>query len=221
MNIEGSDAYFQIGNVGFESAIIDRIRHNNPNLKIVNVSGGIDLIYGTHSDCENDSIECQHSHEVDPHVWSSVRNCKIIAINMLNAMTEIDPTHANVYKANCSVLVNHLDSLDAQFANMLSKKPLLSFMVWHPSLSYFARDYNLKQISIGIEGKEISIQRIQEKIDEAKTYNATVFFAQKDFDSRQASIISKETGAIVVDINLLTYDWEKELYEIATTLAAE
>ena len=217
MNLENSEAYFQIGNIGFESAIIDRIRNNNPKLKIFNTSDSIRLIIGTHGDCS----EHGHSHEVDPHTWSSVKNGKIIAANMYKAMVNMDPANEKIYTRNYNRLAVRLDSLDNKIDSLLRDKRGTAFMVWHPSLSYFARDYGLRQISIGVEGKEESVQRIQSKIDEAKAMDATVFFTQKDFDSRQASVISQETGADVVAINPLNYDWDKELYGVAVALAAK
>lgn len=217
MNLEGSEAYFKMGNIGFESAIIDRIRNNNPDLKIFNTSDSIRLIIGTHGDCSAHG----HSHEVDPHTWSSVKNGKIIAANMYRAMINMDPANEKTYTKNYDRLVLKLDSLDNRIDSLLRDKRGSAFMVWHPSLSYFARDYDLEQISIGVEGKEASVQRIQTKIDDAKKRNARIFFAQKDFDSRQASVISRETGAEIVDINPLNYEWDKELYEIAVALAAE
>jgi len=217
MNLENSEAYFQIGNIGFESAIIDRIRNNNPKLKIFNTSDSIRLIIGTHGDCSDHG----HSHEVDPHIWSSVKNGKIIATNMYKAMVNMDPANEKTYTCNYKGLMGRLDSLDNCIDSLLSDKRGTAFMVWHPSLSYFARDYGLKQISIGVEGKAESVQRIQSKIDEAKSQDATVFFAQKDFDSRQAAVISLETGVSVVAINPLNYEWDKELYEVAAALASK
>ena len=35
-----------------------------------------------------------------------------------------------------------------------------SFVVWHPSLSYFARDYGLEQISLEYDGKEVPVGRV-------------------------------------------------------------
>jgi zinc transport system substrate-binding protein len=140
---------------------------------------------------------------------------------MYKAVVDVDPDNAKIYTRNYNGLMARLDSIDSRIDSLLSHKRGTAFMVWHPSLSYFARDYGLEQISIGVEGKEVSVQLIQEKIDEAKAHKATVFFTQKDFDSRQAAVISRETDADVIAINPLNYEWEKELYEIAVTLASK
>ena len=50
-----------------------------------------------------------------------------------------------------------------------------SFLVWHPSLSYFARDYGLHQIALGgAEHKEVSIPALREAIEEARGSGASV-----------------------------------------------
>lgn len=212
MNLERSEAYFQIGNVGFESAIIDRIRTNNPQLKIYNTSDSVTLIIGTHGG---------HVHEVDPHTWSSVRNGKIIASNMYKALVSMEPENEKYYTRNYRNLMQRLDSIDGVISSMLAPKSGTAFLVWHPSLSYFARDYGLKQLSVGSEGKEVSVQQLRDLVDDAKAGDALVFFTQKDFDSRQASIVAAETGAEIVPINLLDYDWENGLLSVAAAIASK
>lgn len=94
-------------------------------------------------------------------------------------------------------------------------------MVWHPSLSYFARDYALNQVSIESEGKEASALQLKSHIDEAKSLAPNVFFYQKEYDSRQVELISKEIGTELLPINIMNYEWKQEMYDIAAALASE
>lgn len=220
MNLEKSEAYFQIGNVGFESAIIDRIRANNPDLKIYNTSDSVKLIIGSHTGISDDDHH-DHSHEIDPHTWSSVRNGKIIATNMYKAIVNMDPRNEKYYTGKYNALMTRLDSLDKTISIMLEPKKGTAFMVWHPSLSYFARDYGLRQVSMSVDGKEMSVQSMKEKIGGARDESVSVFFSQKDFDTRQASVLTDELNVKVVPINPLSYDWENELLGVASALAAE
>ncbi len=217
MNLEGSEAYFMIGNIGFESAIMERVRHNNPDLQIYNNSKGVDMLVGTHGNCSHHG----HNHDIDPHTWSSVKNARVIAGNMYDAMTEIDAKNKEYYKKNYDKLIAELDSLDARITAMLAPKAGTAFLVWHPSLSYFARDYGLVQISIGQEGKEASALQLQSKIDEARSHGARVFFFQKEFDSRQSSVVNEQIGAEMVTVDLLDYKWNHQMLIIADALASE
>lgn len=217
MNLEKSEAYFRIGNIGFELAILNKAQNNNPNLKIYDNSKGIELMEGSHGVSDSHG----HKHEVDPHIWSSVPNAMKIAENMYNAVVELDPANKKEYTRNYEKLKAGLEQLNADLSAKLQPIKGSSFAVWHPSLSYFARDYGLNQISIEYEGKEAPIQHIQSKIDAAKKNNIKVFFFQKEFDGRQAEVVNEQIGAKMVTINPMNYHWDVEMRTLANALTTE
>lgn len=92
-------------------------------------------------------------------------------------------------------------------------------MIYHPALSYFARDYGLHQIPIETGGKEPSPAHLKALIDTCKDEKVHVIFVQPEFDRRNAELIAKQTGTRVVDINPLSYDWEAEMMHTAKSLA--
>lgn len=216
LNLESSSAYFRMGNIPFESAIINKVHNNNPALRIYNNSEGIDLITGTHS-----HGDIKHADAPDPHTWTSVKNARIIAGNMYNALVDLDPDNKNYYAGNYKRLQASLDSLDTRLDSILAPSRGESFVVWHPSLSYFARDYGLNQISLSPEGKEATIAMMQQTVDSAMRSGAKVLFFQKDLDSRQAETANEQIGARVININPLSYNWDKEMLTIADAIAAE
>jgi ABC-type Zn uptake system ZnuABC Zn-binding protein ZnuA len=77
-------------------------------------------------------------------------------------------------------------------------------MIYHPALSYFARDYGLHQISIEEGGKEPSPAHLKELIDLCKAEDVRVIFVQPEFDKRNAETIAQQTGTKVVRINPLS-----------------
>ncbi len=212
MNLENSTAYFRIGNIPFESAIITKVTKNKPDLKIIDSSTGITLITGTHSGRKDDM-------EIDPHTWTSVKNAKKIASNMYNGLVEIDPSGKDIYSKNFKTLLHSLDSLDNSIKERLEPHKGEAFIVWHPSLSYFARDYGLRQISLSPEGKEASVTMMQAAIEQAKKAGAKVLFFQKDIDSRQATSANEYIEAKLVNINPLSYNWEEEITAIVDALS--
>lgn len=216
MNLQKSMGYLRMGNIGFEAALLDKIRQANPELPIFNTSEGIEPIRGTHS---HDDIV--HSDAIDPHTWSSVKNAKVILKNMLSAMVEIDPDNKGYYQENYDKYATHLDSLDNAITVKLSPKKGTAFLVWHPSLSYFARDYGLEQIVVGnAEHKDLALNNLKEVIDHSNEHQAKIFFTQKDFDSRQVNAINAQIGAKEISINPLAYDWEAEISAMADSIAA-
>lgn len=216
LNLENSKAYFRIGNVAFESAIINKVQNNNPGLKLFDNSEGISLIRGTHS-----HGDVEHASDIDPHTWTSVKNAKTIASNMYKAVVDLDPENKVYYSRNFKNFLSSLDSLDREISQQLQPYRGSAFVVWHPSLSYFARDYGLEQISLSPEGKEASVKMMQSTIDKAIDRDVKTLFFQKDIDSRQAQVANEQIKAEIVNINPLNYEWDKEMRSIANAISRQ
>lgn len=181
---------------------------------------GVELIEGTHN-CGHDDHDHDHDHDHpggDPHTWSSVSNLKIMARNMQSALAEIDPSGASYYKARYDSVAARLDSLDLSYAGRLSKARGMAFMVWHPSLSYFARDYGLRQISVSADHRETSLLSLQSTIDKAIGEGVEVFFEQSSYDPRLSATVKRHIGAVCVTFNPLEYDWQRGLDAVVEAL---
>lgn len=210
--VDRSVAFMPVGAFRFERSLMESAATK---LKVYDTSEGIDPIFGTHA--HSDDGHCMQ--DEDPHVWTSVKNARLMAANMTEALKDINPDRADVYAARFDSLCSELDSLDVAISSRLESAPSRSFAVWHPSLSYFARDYGLRQVAVGQENKEISPMRMREVLDEAARADVRVFFYQKEFDSRQAEMMSGRIGARLVPIDPLSYDWQSQLKSIADEIA--
>ncbi|MDE7410508.1 MAG: zinc ABC transporter substrate-binding protein, partial [Paramuribaculum sp.] len=209
--LASSGIYFQSGYLPFESALTARI--GTDNLRITDTSAGIKPLTGTHH--HNHSHEGQCDDTADPHIWTSPRNAKIIAHNMLSTLIEIDSVNAEEYKANYRQLEKSLDKADSTITAMLDTVTQRSFVVWHPSLSYFAKDYGLEQIILGADNKELSVESLKNTIDEIRHHHATVMFIQPDMDYGRSQIIAAQANVPVETINTASYDFINELVRIA------
>lgn len=242
-----SKAYFRIGYIGFEQIWMDKLTDNAPHLQFFDTSHGIDLIFDTshvhnhgksdthkhdesdaahshstdvaHSHNSSQKSDGQHPYGVEPHIWSSAYNAQIIAGNILSALCAIDKANEEVYIERYNNLSHRIEHTDSLLCNMLSASNAdRSFMIYHPALSYFARDYGLHQISIEEDGKEPSPSHLKNLIDICKKEKVRVIFVQPEFDRRNAEMIAQQTGTKVVPINPLSYQWEEELLNIAQEL---
>lgn len=220
IDLRKSDIYFPMGTLDFERTLLDRIGDGSP--EIVNMSEGVDYLYGTHAHHHHDGDDHdghEHHEAPDPHVWSSLRNMRVMAGNVADALIEIDNKNAEYYKSNLKKLTARIDSLDAVTTASLDTVKVKKFIVWHPSLSYFANDYGLKQITVGSHGKELSVKELVERIREAAdTDSQCVFFFQKEFDSQSAAEINRQLGAKMVIINPMNPDWESEIMNLTDAL---
>ena len=211
--LDRSKAFFITGHLPFESKLASSV---SGDMAIVDTSAGIVPVTGTHS--HNDGSSHADTETADPHVWTSYPNAALMVEVMANAMAEIDPYNAQEYAARAAGIISRLDSLHRSTAQRINDKGVHAFAVWHPSLSYYARDYGLEQITMGNEGKEISAGNMRRAIDRARSHSVTTLFFQKEYDLRQAQTINRELGSKLVEINPLAYEWEDELKHITDEL---
>ena len=208
-----SQAYFRIGYIGFEQAWMKKLQANAPEMKVFDTSRGVDFIRGEghwHGD---------HFHEggVEPHIWNSTRNAIIIAENIYEALCELDAIHQEEYKNRLDSLKETIAQTDANVCTFLENADS-TFLIYHPALSYFARDYGLKQISIEENGKEPSPAQLKALIETCRKEKAHVIFVQQEFDQRNAQLIADELDVNVVPINPLSYNWDEEMVRVAQAL---
>ncbi|MDE5969432.1 MAG: zinc ABC transporter substrate-binding protein [Muribaculaceae bacterium] len=212
--LENSDIYMPVGTLGFESAMINRISESGKSTVVADMSTGIKRLYGTHEHHDDEAEEHDHEHHhhgsADPHIWSSPRNLSIMVDNIERALSKADKANSDFYHENAVQLKNHIDSIDNVIKSVTDTLNCRTFIVWHPSLSYLANDYGLKQLVVGSHGKDMSVKQLHERLDKAVNENVKVFFFQQEFDAGNATEIQKRTGAKMVTINPMNGDWEKE-----------
>lgn len=212
-----SEAYFRIGYIGFELSWMDRLIQTNSHLKVFDTSKGVDLIraqghyHGDH----------YHAGGVEPHIWNSAANAGVIAGNILAALCELDKDNEPYYRARYDSLMLSIGETDRTIHDLLSKNADRAFMIYHPALTYFARDYNLNQVCIEEEGKEPSAAHLKSLIEISESEEIKVIFIQPEFDQRNAEVIAKQTGTKIVPINPLAYDWAEEMIHTAKSLIHE
>jgi len=217
-----STLYFKVGYLGFENAWGKTLEENNANVQVVNTSNGIILIDGDEHSieiCEHESHDGHNHQGVDPHIWSSPKSALIMAENMLNALVMVDVEHQKLYRNNFKKLQAEIVETDKKIASLLENASVKSFIIYHPALGYFARDYNLTQYSIEFEGKNPSPQQLKKMIDFAHEQGIKTIFVQKGFDMKNAESLAKEVGASIHSIDPLSYNWSEELIKIAEILA--
>lgn len=216
----GSKVYFYVGHLGFEKSWMKRFTTNAPDVRFVSSSMGLDLLDGSacahdeHDDHEGHS----HSQGTDPHIWTSPENVKVMSRTMCTVLSEIYPEHKAEFEKNLEAFVKKINEMDTRIRMGFNELESRSFMIYHPALAYFTRDYFLNQHSIEYEGKSPSTAHMKKMVDLAKAEKINTVFIQSQFENAKAEAIAKEIGATVVSIDPLAYDWLKETEEMATKL---
>ena len=112
-------------------------------------------------------------------------------------------------------LQNELDKYQSSIKGEKQK----SFVIYHPTLTYFAKENGLKQYAIEEEGREPSITQLKELIQRAKSEDINLIFVQKEFSNRNIQVFIDATLSKAVEINPLSYDWEGQMLLITKEIA--
>ena len=227
-----ASVYFAVG-MDFEKAWLPRFAAASPKMAIVQTDAGIEkmsMAEHEHGGDQDDvhghgrgGAEKGHHHEAgepDPHVWLSPKLSKILAASMRDALVKVDPEGAAAYAAGYDRFAASCDKLEADIQTLFADLPAgeRTFMVFHPSWGYFARDFGLTQEPIEQLGREPGPKALAALVKEAKKDGVKVVFVQPQMSSGQAETIAKAIGGSVAAIDPLGEKWSENLMEAARTL---
>jgi len=224
--LSDSEVYFSIG-VEFEHAWMDRISSANPEMLIVDLSQGLELLPAIahehdeedldHDEEEADHEESEHGEEIDPHIWTSPANGAAMAQMIADTLIALDPNHADAYRLNLEEFLADITQLQSEIFATFEGLDSRKFMVFHPAWGYFAQEFGLQQIPVEVAGSEPSAAELTALLSEAKEEDITVIFAQPEFSTRSADTIASEIGGKVILISPLAENWMENLRLVART----
>ena len=136
----------------------------------------------------------------NPHYWLDPANGVIIADNILEGLTTVDPQNTDTYKKNHDAFVEKLKAKIAEWKSTAAKLQGLEIITYHASWPYFANAFGIK-VSGFVEPKpgiEPSPSHTTEIIDLVKKRNIKMICMEPYFSDRAPNTIARETGAKVV-----------------------
>ena len=193
MALDKAQMVFAVGLIDFEQALLKRVGQN-----ITNLSDGVELMAGACSHAH----EGHHHHGIDPHIWTSPRELKIMAYNTHKRIMQQYPDSVKYTKAY-EALVLELDSLDRECELKISTSDTKAFAIYHPALTYYARAYNIEQIAIEADGKEPSAKHIANIIDKAHDKAIRTLLYQVEYPRSVVDVVAKDMGIEPKEINPL------------------
>jgi len=204
-----SRMYAKVGTpIEFELTYMDKIAAVNSAMLFVDCSKGMGL----------DGPGSEEA-GMEPHIWTSPLNAKVMVRNICDGLVQVDPANRVYYEQNRDNYLQRLDALGSETRDKLADVRERAFIVYHPAWGYLARDYDLEQISIEVEGKEPSAQDISRIIDEARERNIKVVFASPQFDPRMPQVVADEIGGTVEFIDDLAPTYIDNMRAVVNKLA--
>jgi zinc transport system substrate-binding protein len=216
--LANAQVYFSLGSLAFERTWLTRAQSANPTM--LHVRTDKDIVLRTwHEEEGGGHKHDHHAHELhDPHIWTAPLLALRMAATMRDGLQQADPAHQQAYADAYAVLAAELESLDAELSTLLAPLKGSRFMIFHPSLGYFADAYGLRQITIEEQGKEPGPKTLARLVTLAKKENIRVIFVQQQFGRKPAQAVAEAIKAEIIEIDPLAEDYHNNLREIARLL---
>ena len=204
MELSNSALYLKVGSIGFEQTWMKKLQDNAPDMKVIDTSVGI-----TPAQTPGGNI--------DPHVWMSCKNARIISSNIFKALCQLEPENKTFFQKNYQQLLSSIDRQDSIIRKSFKDNPEMvrKFVIYHPILTYFARDYQLEQLAIEEEGREPSAAQLKSLIERARKQKIRYCLIQAEFANRNTTTFIKESQTKAMDINPLQADWANAMKEVS------
>lgn len=184
---------FATGTLPFERTLAPAL---SPQSSQVDLSGHVHLLYGTHSDTT----------AADPHIWASTLNLAAMSAPVEQWLAHELPDSADAYRNRADAYRQRCRQAWKEADSVLERGGRPAFGAWHPSLSYFARDHGLRQITVGAEHREMSPRAMRAAIDSLRAAGVAVLFYDHPGQSGPRSV-AEEAGATAVLLETAPEDY--------------
>ncbi len=215
MELTKSRAVFRTGTLGFERTKLPKMIDGAGETRLIDLGQGIDTIESDH----HHGHEGEDADSGDPHLWMSPANLALMANNACKALCALDSAHSGEYKRNLARFHREIEGLDKSLHQQLKPLANRTFLIYHPALGYFARDYGLRQLAVEHDGKDPSPAYFQSLVSRGRQAQVSVVFISKEHAGTAARRLAETLDARVMTINPLDYRIPDQLRLIASSLA--
>ena len=186
-----------VNGVGLESAL-EPLLKSAAKSPIVEVSEGVALRRLAESP--------EKAGQPDPHVWFNPLNVITWARNVENALSALDPAHAESYRAGADRYAEELKQLDAWIEEQVSRIPpeRRKLVTDHLAFGYFADRYGFEQVGAVFPGfstgAEPSARELAELEESIRRLGVPAIFVSNTVNPALAERIARDTGVKVVPL---------------------
>jgi zinc transport system substrate-binding protein len=142
-----------------------------------------------------------HCHEAgNPHVWLDPVLAQDICRRIAAAFMEADPPNRDRYEANLKSYLAALEELHQEIQRQSAAFKIRDFISFHPSFTYFARRYGLREMGVMEEapGREPTPRHLQGLVKTIRNSGLKAVFAEPQLNPRIAETLAREAGVQVL-----------------------
>jgi len=133
----------------------------------------------------------------DGHIWLDPDNAKAMVDRIEQALSGKDPSNADIFKSNATVLKRRLDALRAELQGALEPLAGKPYVVAHDAFQYLERRYGLNVVGAISISPEVapSAKRLSELRQKILSLGAICVFAEPQVDKRLIDNLTEGTLA--------------------------
>jgi zinc transport system substrate-binding protein len=140
-----------------------------------------------------------HSHlNVDPHIWTSPANAKIMVSSICDALCTVDEENSSYYKENAKAYLSKLSELDDSIGEIAKISDKKLYFGGEFAFLYFVNEYGFSYSSLydSCSGhSEPSAKKVAQMVDEMKKNDIKVLFYPELSTAKAAKSVADEVGA--------------------------
>ncbi len=161
-----------------------------------------------------------HTHEYDPHIWTSPVYAMQMVENIVDALVSEDPQHESEYRQRADEYIAKLKEVDSAFRQVgETAQHRTIFFGGRFAMTYFVREYGFACVSAYHDcsaESEPSISSVMKMIDEIKASGAKAVFYEELVDPKVARTIAEETQVKLLLLHS-AHNVSREEYENGVT----
>lgn len=176
-----------INGLMLEGWIEDLVRNAGGDQPVVAVSDGVETL-----------DDPAYEGNPDPHIWFSVPRWKQAAINVRDALIEIDPEGAEGYRERTAAYLEELDALDDWVRSEIGRLPEARrhLVTSHDAFQYFGEEYGVEVMAVqGISTtSEASAAELRDVVDHVREHDIPAIFVESSVNPKLIEQVERETG---------------------------
>lgn len=135
----------------------------------------------------------------NPHTWTNLRYTWNWIPIILEEVTRLDPSNANLYEANAKALQKEINNLHGEIIESMKNAPKSDrkILVYHDAWEYFGKEYGVSVVGSlqAIDYSDPSPKQLAEIVEQIRETEVDVFYGSEVFPSDVLDKLSSETGA--------------------------
>jgi len=159
-----------------------------------------------HDDHDGHDDHEGHNHgEFDPHYWLSAQNGKIMAVNIANALSEVDPDNSDYYMTNVSNFQASIDDIIPEIVALATPVSTKPFIPLHDGWYYYCAEFDLNIVDNFFPGgqHQSTPQHTVELTEKVANLGVTAIFSEIGLDTSAIKGFAQDNDLTISELDPL------------------